>query len=176
MIIGMNIILIGMPGCGKSTIGVLLAKSLLYHFTDTDLLLQNEYGTSLCAMIEEYGLDGFKERENKILSELICNKTVVATGGSAVYCVSGMENLKKNGICVYLKLSPEEIDKRIDNITTRGIAMEKGSTISDLYRERAPLYEKYADITVECGDLSVEECLCKVVENIEKYKKEDESD
>ena len=161
-----------MPGCGKSTVGVLLAKSLLLHFTDTDLLLQNEYGTSLCAMIDEYGLDGFKMRENKLLSGLSCDKTVIATGGSAVYCDSGMENLKKKGICVYLKLSPEEIERRIDNITTRGIAMEKGSTILDLYLERAPLYEKYADITVECEKKTVEETLLTVVEAVKKAKKD----
>lgn len=166
----MNITLIGMPGCGKSTIGVLLAKSLLYHFVDTDILLQNEYGTSLCTMIDEYGLEGFKTRENKLISDISCDKTVIATGGSAVYCDAGMENLKKNGIVVYLKLSPEEIEKRIDNITTRGIAMEKGSTIFDLYLERAPLYEKYADITVECDGKSMENCLGTVIEAVENIK------
>ncbi len=168
----MNIILIGMPGCGKSTVGVLLAKSLLYHFTDTDLLLQNEYGMSLCAMIDQYGLDGFKRCENEILSGLSADKSVIATGGSAVYCEKGMENLKKNGIVVYLKLSPCEIEKRIDNITTRGIAMEKGSTIASLFRERAPLYENYADVTLECGNMSVEECVLAAVEAIEKYGKQ----
>lgn len=164
----MNIILIGMPGCGKSTIGVLLAKAMLYHFVDTDLLLQNEYGMSLCAILDEYGLDGFKNCEDKILSKIFCENTVIATGGSAVYCENGMENLKKNGICVYLNLSPAEIEKRIDNITTRGIAMEKGSSIDSLYLERAPLYEKYADVTLECGNMSLESCVLSALKAVEK--------
>lgn len=167
----MNIILIGMPGCGKSTVGVLLAKSFLYHFTDTDLLLQNEYDMSLCDMLEKYGLEGFKKCEDDLLSSISCKRTVIATGGSAVYCEAGMENLKKDGIAVYLRLEPEEIEKRIDNITTRGIAMEKGSTIESLYRERAPLYEKYADITVDCGGNTVEETLCAMVEAVKKFER-----
>ena len=168
MIFDMNIILIGMPGCGKSTIGVLLAKAMLCHFVDTDLLLQNEYGMSLCDLIEKHGLDGFKICENEILSRISCENTVIATGGSAVYCEDGMKNLKENGICVYLKLSPSEIEKRIDNITTRGITMEKGSTITSLYIERAPLYEKYADVTLECGNLSLESCVLAVLKAVEK--------
>ena len=128
----MNIVLIGMPGCGKSTIGVLLAKTLLCEFVDTDLIIQNKYKKSLCEIISEEGLEGFKEKENKVLSEINCENSVIATGGSAVYCKEGMENLMKNGRVVYLKLSPEEIKKRIKNIKTRGIAMKEGTTTQQL--------------------------------------------
>ncbi len=131
----MNIVLIGMPGCGKSTIGVLLAKTLLCEFVDTDLIIQNKYKKSLCEIISEEGLEAFKEKENKVLSEINCENSVIATGGSAVYCKEGMENLMKNGRVVYLKLSPEEIKKRIKNIKTRGIAMKEGTTIEQLHLE-----------------------------------------
>ena len=160
----MNIVLIGMPGCGKSTIGVLLAKSLLCDFVDTDLIIQNTYHKSLCSIIADDGLAGFKEKENEILKSLECDNSVIATGGSAVYCDEGMHNLKKNGRIVYLKLSTEIIKKRIKNITTRGIAMEDGCTIDDLYLERAPLYEKFADFTLECEGLTAEECVTKITE------------
>ena len=163
----MNIVLIGMPGCGKSTIGVLLAKTLLCEFVDTDLIIQNTYKKSLCEIISEEGLEIFKEKENKVLSEINCENSVIATGGSAVYCKDGMENLMKNGRVVYLKLLPEEIKKRIKNIKTRGIAMKEGTTIEQLHLERAPLYEKYADYTVECENLTAEECVEKIKEKIE---------
>ncbi len=162
----MNVVLTGMPGCGKSTVGVLLAKSLLCDFVDTDLILQNTYKMSLCEIIEKYGLDGFKERENKVLSELYCKNSVIATGGSAVYCTEGMENLKKDGVVVYIRLCPETIKGRINNITTRGIAMAPDCTIDSLYEERAELYEKYADITVECEGMTAEEVVSYITEKI----------
>lgn len=164
----MNIVLIGMPGCGKSTIGVLLAKSLLCDFVDTDLIIQNTYHKSLCQIIADDGLSGFKEKENEILKGLECDNSVIATGGSAVYCDEGMVNLRKNGKVIYLKLTPETIKKRINNITTRGIAMEDGCTIEKLYLERAPLYEKYADATLQCEELTAEECVTKITEIIER--------
>ena len=162
----MNIILIGMPGCGKSTVGVLLAKSMLRDFVDTDLMIQNKYKKSLCEIINEEGLDAFKTKENEVLAELKAENSVVATGGSAVYCPEGMENLKNGGKVIYLKLSPEEIKGRIKNITTRGIAMRAGTTIEELYRERAPLYEKYADITITCENSTPEKCVDKIVEEM----------
>lgn len=160
----MNIILIGMPGCGKSTIGVLLAKALMLDFVDTDLLIQNRFNKRLSEIIESEGLESFKQKESLVLSELCCEDAVIATGGSAVYSNSGMKNLKKNAKTVYLKLSPDEIEKRIKNIKTRGIVMEKGDTIDKLYAERAPLYEKYADITLSCSELSIEECVSALAE------------
>lgn len=159
----MNIILIGMPGCGKSTVGVLLAKSMLCDFVDTDLIIQNKYQMSLCDIIKNDGLDGFTEKENSVLAELQCQNSVIATGGSAVYCAQGMQNLKKGGKVIYLKLSPEEIKKRIKNIKTRGIAMKEGTTIEQLYAERCALYEKYADHTIDCEGTTPEECVEKIM-------------
>ncbi|MBQ8005096.1 MAG: shikimate kinase [Clostridia bacterium] len=158
----MNIVLIGMPGCGKSTVGVLLAKALLFDFIDTDLILQSKYGDSLCNIIEKRGLDFFKKAENEVLSDLKADNSVIATGGSAVYCKEGMKNLRLSGKIVYLKLLPDKISKRIHNIKTRGIAMETGYTINDLYTERAPLYEHYSDITIDCTELGIEDCVLKI--------------
>lgn len=163
----MNIVLIGMPGCGKSTVGVLLAKSLLCDFVDTDLIIQNTYKQALCDIISKEGLEAFKQKENAVLSSLSCDNSVVATGGSAVYCGNGMANLKAHGKIVYLKLSPTEIEGRIQNIKTRGIAMKEGTTIADLYIERAPLYERYADITIDCQGLTAEECVNAIAAQIQ---------
>lgn len=158
-----NIILIGMPGAGKSTIGVILAKSLLFDFCDTDLSIQKSTSKSLSQIINEEGINAFIELEE----EVICSETfadcVVATGGSAVYGEKAMEKLKENGIIVYLKVSPEELQSRIKNIHTRGIAMKEGTTIKELYEERSPLYEKYADVTVECDGRTAEECVDLIV-------------
>lgn len=162
-----NIILIGMPGAGKSTIGVLLAKSMLMDFVDTDLLIQKKYSTSLCEIINSKGIEKFLKIENDVISSWSFLNCVVATGGSAVYGEEAMGRLKKDGIAVYLRLMPEEIEKRINNIHTRGIAMKEGTSIADLYRERAPLYEKYADFTVDCRGLTAEQCVDKIIEMIE---------
>lgn len=161
-----NIVLIGMPGAGKSTIGVLLAKSTLMDFTDTDLLIQKKYSSALCDIINEKGIDEFLKAENDVICESDFTNCVVATGGSAVYGKEAMEKLKKSGVVVYLNVDASELEKRINNIHTRGIAMKDGTTISELYNERAPLYEKYADITVECASLTPEECVDKIIENI----------
>lgn len=162
-----NIILIGMPGAGKSTIGVLLAKSMLMDFVDTDLLIQKKYSTSLCEIINSKGIEEFLKIENDVISSWSFLNCVVATGGSVVYGEEAMGRLKKDGIAVYLRLMPEEIEKRINNIHTRGIAMKEGTSIADLYRERAPLYEKYADFTVDCRGLTAEQCVDKIIEMIE---------
>ena len=160
-----NIILIGMPACGKSTVGVLLAKSMLMDFVDTDLIIQIQQKDKPQPLLDRYGTERFRQfEEQALLSVTAKENTVIATGGSAVYCDEGMHNLKKNGRIVYLKLSPEIIKKRIKNITTCGIAMEEGCTIDDLYLERAPLYEKFADFTLECEGLTAEECVTKITE------------
>lgn len=161
-----NIVLIGMPGAGKSTIGVILAKSLLYDFCDTDLSIQKQTGKSLSQIINEEGIDAFIKLEEEIICSEAFAGCVVATGGSAVYGEKAMNKLKDNGIIVYLKVSPEELQSRIKNIHTRGIAMKEGTTIKELYEERAPLYEKYADITVECDGKTPEECVDTIIEKI----------
>jgi shikimate kinase len=143
-----NIILIGMPGSGKSTIGVLLAKMIGYDFIDTDILIQQQEGKKLYRIIEEEGLDYFKRVENEVNSKLDLKNTVIATGGSVVYGKEAMQHLKTLGRIVYLKVSKEELKNRISNFSTRGIAIEKGKTFDDLYEDRIPLYEQYADITI----------------------------
>lgn len=163
-----NIVLIGMPGAGKSTIGVLLAKSLLMDFVDTDLIIQKKYRCSLCDIIEKKGRKAFIETENQTIAEAAFTNAVVATGGSAVYGENAMQKLKEDGIIVYLDLPVSELEKRLSNIQTRGVAMKKGSTISDLLKERQPLYEKYADITVCCEGLTAEECVSRIVEVVER--------
>lgn len=158
-----NIVLIGMPGAGKSTIGVLLAKSLLYSFVDTDLIIQNQYRKSLCDIIEEKGTDGFLEIENDCIFAGEFKNSVIATGGSAVYGTEAMQKLKENSAFVYLKLPLAELENRIADIKTRGVAMKNGTTLADLYRERAPLYEHYADFTLDCTGLTPEQCVEEIV-------------
>ncbi len=159
-----NIVLIGMPGAGKSTIGVLLAKSLLCDFADTDLVIQKKYGCSLCDIIKKEGTEKFIEIEDEVLSDCNFENTVIATGGSAVYGENAMKNLKENSVTIYLSVSVTELQKRLQNIHTRGVAMKEGTTIADLYSERKPLYEKYADFTVDCDGLTAEECVEKIVD------------
>lgn len=143
-----NIVLIGMPACGKSVTGVVLAKTLNKQFVDTDLLIQEVAGKGLQDIINEDGIDKFKELEEKVLKELAVKNAVVSTGGSAIYYDEAMQHLKENGTVVYIKANLKTIKSRLKNIKTRGVAMGKGQTLDDLYKLRMPLYEKYADITV----------------------------
>ena len=152
-----NIILIGMPGAGKSTVGVVLAKRLGYAFVDSDLVIQDTYGKLLHELIDEYGVEGFWKLENDVNAALVRNKSVIATGGSAVYGKEAMEHLRRIGTVVYLKLSYEEIDDRLGDLNARGVTLMPGQTLKELYEERIPLYEKYAHITVECDDLKLRE-------------------
>lgn len=161
-----NIVLIGMPGAGKSTIGVILAKALLYAFTDTDLIIQSKYGMSLSEIINKDGTEAFLKIENDVIASCTFSNCVVATGGSAVYGEEAMKKLRETGTVVYLKLPVSELEKRLSNIHTRGVAMKKGETIADLYEKRRPLYEKYADITLDCYGLTAEECVEKIISNI----------
>lgn len=161
-----NIVLIGMPGAGKSTIGVLLAKAINYDFLDADLVIQKQYNKKLYEIINEKGIDEFLKIEDKIISDIDVKGTVIATGGSAVYGENAMKHMKENGVVVYLKLSCVEIINRISNIKTRGIAMKEGKTIFDIYNERVPLYEKYADIVINAEGTSVEESVTLVAETI----------
>ena len=162
----MNIVLIGMPGCGKSTVGVLLAKAMQFGFVDCDLLIQKHCGMSLQNIIDTKGLDCFLKEEENTLLTVDDDNCVIATGGSAVYSQKAMEHLKKSGVVVYLSLPLEDLEGRLTNIKTRGVAMTKGSTVADLYSERCPLYEKYADITINTHGLDIEEtveCAVKAI-------------
>ena len=161
-----NIVLIGMPGAGKSTIGVLLAKSMLYSFVDTDLLIQNEHGKSLCDIIDSVGTDAFLKIENDVICGCEFKRSVIATGGSAVYGSEAMKKLKESSVFVYLNLPLSEIERRLGDIHTRGVAMKNGTTVAELYDERKPLYEKYADIDLHCLGLTAEQCVDKIIEMI----------
>ena len=145
----MNLVLIGMPGCGKSTVGVVLAKVMSMNFCDTDIVIQEKTGRKLQDIINEDGNDAFLTCESEVLSTIEMDNTVISTGGSAVYSEKAMSHLKKNGLVVYLKVSEPEIERRLADFAARGVAIKDGMTVADLYNERIPLYEKYADIIVE---------------------------
>lgn len=158
-----NVVLIGMPGVGKSTLGVVLAKVLGYEFMDSDLVIQKQEGKRLYQIIEEAGTDGFQQIENRVNASIEAEKTVIATGGSVVYCDEAMEHLKKIGTVVYLKLPLKPLEKRLGNLTRRGVLLKEGQTLTDLYLERIPLYEKYADITVDEEGKNLEQSLQDVL-------------
>jgi len=158
-----NITLIGMPGSGKSTVGVLLAKALGYEFLDTDLLIQKQEGKLLWQIIEAKGLAAFKEIENQVNAGVTCTRTVIAPGGSVVYGREAMEHLKNISTVIYLKLSCETATKRVQNAAKRGVAMGEGQSLQDLYYERCPLYEKYADLTIDAEQALPEEVMSLIL-------------
>ena len=159
-----NLVLIGMPGVGKSTVGVILAKILGYEFLDADIVIQNRQKRLLKDIIEEEGVDGFIEIENEVNASLNVSKTIIATGGSVVYGKEAMEHLKSIGKIIYLELDYNTLNSRLTNIKGRGVVAKDNQELIDIYKERLPLYEKYADITVnECG-LNIEETIAKIVE------------
>ena len=144
----MSIILIGMPSCGKSTVGVLLAKRLGFRFIDSDLLIQERHGKLLHDIISEKGIDGFLSIENQVNCSINDRCAVISTGGSAVYGKEAMEHLRELGTVIYLKISYETMSARLGDYVHRGVVLRDGLTLLDMYRERAPLYEKYADLTI----------------------------
>jgi shikimate kinase len=143
-----NIILIGMPGAGKSTVGVVLAKTLGYDFIDTDILMCKRIGTTLQTYIDEHGIDAFLNEEEKTALSVECENTVIATGGSMVFSEPAMQRLKSGSVTIFFDIPLPELKKRLENIRTRGIAAVDGQTIEDIYRQRHPLYRKYADVTL----------------------------
>ncbi|MBR5307430.1 MAG: shikimate kinase [Clostridia bacterium] len=158
-----------MPGCGKSTLGVLLAKTLGYEFIDTDLIIQKNTGRLLHKIVEEDGKESFLDIErDAILTLTQSENTIIATGGSAVLREEAMEHLKKNGIVVYLSLPYLAVSKRIRNIKTRGIAFGEDETLRDIYNQRLPYYERYADITMRCDLASVEKNVTRIVDILRK--------
>lgn len=166
-----NIILIGMPGCGKSTIGVVLAKVMGYHFIDADLLIQEKEGRLLSEIIEEKGTEGFNQIENEVNSTIVIDRAVVATGGSVVYGKEAMAHFGKTGVIIYLRLQLNELQNRLGDLAERGISMKDGQTLKDLYDERTPLYEKYAQITVDLDGLIIRESVMLIRENYISYLK-----
>ena len=158
-----NVILIGMPGAGKSTCGVLAAKLLLKNFFDTDLLIQSRERKRLQQIIDESGLAYFKKAEEEAILSLDIAGAVIATGGSVVYSDAAMCHLKKTGKVIYLHLSFEEMQNHINNLSSRGIALENGETLRDMYDKRLPLYEKYADAVVDCCGNSIETTVEKII-------------
>jgi shikimate kinase len=165
-----NIVLIGMPGVGKSTVGVVLAKVLGYQFVDADLLIQEHTGQLLHEIIEEKGTDGFIRIENEVNSSIEAQHAIIATGGSVVYGTEAMEHLGKIGTILYLKLPYGELEKRLSDIKGRGVVLKEGQTLRDLYEERVPLYEKYADVTVDETGLNVEQTIDRIMELQERFQ------
>lgn len=162
-----NIVLIGMPGVGKSTIGVILAKVLGYQFLDADLLIQEQEGKLLKDIIAQVGTDGFIEVENRVNASINCTKTIIATGGSVIYGQDAMEHLKEIGTIVYLKVSFPVLEKRLSDIKGRGVVLKEGQTLYDLYMERTPLYEKYADVQISEEGLNVEQTVDLLVNKLQ---------
>jgi shikimate kinase len=164
-----NIVIIGMPGAGKSTMGVILAKTLRRKFIDTDIVIQEKSGRLLQEMIDDKGPETFLAIEEKTLLSLQCHNTVIATGGSVVFSERAMEHLKSGGIVVYLKISFEEMVRRLNNITTRGIVLVAGQSLHEMYTQRIPLYERYADITIDCSNDDFEHCIGNVLDELSEF-------
>jgi shikimate kinase len=159
-----NMVLIGMPGVGKSTIGVLLAKQLGYSFLDTDLLIQVAEGRTLQQLIQKHGISGFCDLEEEYIRSVKVNAHVIATGGSVVYGKAAMRHLKTDAVVIHLDLSLDRLQKRLDDLDARGVAIAPGRDLSDLYAERYPLYLKYADQTVETDTLTPDQVVTQILD------------
>ncbi len=154
-----NLTLIGMPGCGKSTIGVVLAKTLGYEFVDVDLVIQKQQGALLQALLDAHGAQAFLDMERDAVLSVRCAHTVIAPGGSCVLREDAMAHLKELGRIVYLKLSLPAVTRRISNLADRGIAFAPGQTLADVYAQRTPLYQRWADITIDADGQNVPQTL-----------------
>jgi shikimate kinase len=161
-----NIVLIGMPGAGKSTIGVVLAKNLGIAFIDSDLVIQETKNKKLHELIEELGLDGFLEIEGRINASINPKAAVIATGGSVVYCENAMKHFNEIATICYLKLSYKSIEERLGDLQERGVVLKEGQTLRSLYDERVPLYEKYANMTVECENKNIREIVMEIAKRV----------
>ncbi|MCI5848328.1 MAG: shikimate kinase [Lachnospiraceae bacterium] len=157
-----NIVLIGMPSCGKSTIGVVLAKAMGYRFVDSDLVIQDRTGKLLHEIIEKEGLEAFNRIENDVNMSLDYHRAVIATGGSVVYGKEAMEHLKDIATVIYIKLPYDTLQDRIGDLNERGVSIKEGMTFKELYEERVPLYEKYADIVFEADNLPIREIVRQI--------------
>lgn len=163
-----NIVLIGMPGVGKSTIGVVLAKILGYQFIDADLVIQEKTGRLLKDIIAEEGIEEFIKIENEVNASIDTKKAVIATGGSVVYGKEAMKHLSEIGTVVYLQLELSALSRRLGSLKKRGVVLKKGQTLKDLYEERIPLYEKYADIIVNEHHCTIQKTVGKIIKKLEE--------
>ncbi len=161
-----NIVLIGMPAVGKSTVGILLAKETGYNFIDTDVVIQSGENKTLSQIIADIGKKQFLILEENYLLSVNCRKYVIATGGSAVYSMKSMEHLADNGVIIYLKIGLEDLENRLSALDSRGVIRSPGQDITSLYRERTPLYEKFADIKIECNCLTPDQVLSKILTSL----------
>lgn len=167
-----NVVLIGMPGVGKSTVGVILAKQMGYQFVDADLLIQQQEGRLLHEIISDQGVDGFLAVENRVNAGIETERAVISTGGSVVYGREAMEHLKSIGTVVYLKLPYPALRRRLKNLKDRGVVLREGQTLRDLYEERTPLYERYADLVIDESGLDIEQTREALELELERYLRE----
>jgi len=164
-----NIVLIGMPGVGKSTAGVIAAKQLGMRFEDADILIQHREKKLLSQIIDEKGIDGFLSIENDVLKGINDKGLLIATGGSAVYSCEAMEYLKKNSLMIYLHLDLKDLSMRLSDLKHRGVVLRDGQTLDDIYDERVPLYRKYADVEIDETGLDIEETVTLICERVSMY-------
>ncbi|MBQ3923915.1 MAG: shikimate kinase [Firmicutes bacterium] len=162
----MNITLIGMPACGKSMTGLMMAKKFGYNYIDTDLLIQGRENKRLFEILDEYGPDEFNQIEEEVIASIRTVNTIIATGGSAIYGPRAMKNLSELSTIVYIELTCETIIERLGDFALRGISLQPGETIQDIYDRRVPLYEKYAHITVNTEGLTLDEACDKIMEAV----------
>ncbi len=167
-----NIILIGMPGSGKSTIGVVLAKVLGYDFIDSDLLIQKKTKRLLWQIMEEKGIDGFNKIEEEVNSSIKATNSVIATGGSAVYGEKAMRHLGEIGKIIYLDVSYPTLKRRLGNLKKRGVVLKPNQTLKDLYEERLVLYKKYADVTIHADHLDITQTISAIIKVLASDKAE----
>ena len=161
-----NVVLIGMPDCGKSTLGVLLAKALMMDFVDTDLIMQNRFGKPLQQLVDDLGPEGFSKAEEDCICSLNLQNTVIATGGSVALEERAMQHLSQNSTIVFVKLTYETIESRLKNISTRGITLKKGQTLRDLYDYRQPYYHRWGQIVVESESKDIEQTVEMLVNSL----------
>ncbi|HIU67590.1 MAG TPA: shikimate kinase [Candidatus Caccomorpha excrementavium] len=161
-----NIILIGMPGAGKSTMGVILAKVMGYRFLDADLLIQEQEKRLLREIIEQEGQEGFIEVENRVNASICTENTIIATGGSVIYGAEAMKHLGSIGTVIYIRLSYQTVSERLGNIRQRGVVLKEGQTLYSLYQERCPLYQKYAHLTIDAEGMDTEQLMETILEQL----------